>query len=128
MAQTRITRYRHTVTRIVNPVTSRIAGWAPGFGIVTFRGRKTGRTYRTPINVFPRDDTYLFVLTYGSDADWVKNVVAAGECDLHTRGHDVHLVEPDLVVDQTRRLAPLPVRAIGRLIGVTEFLTMRTAP
>jgi hypothetical protein len=78
--------------------------------------------------VFPREDgTYLFVLTYGSGADWVKNVVAAGACDLHTRGRDVHLVEPDVVVDPTRRLAPPPVRVIGRLIGVTEFLTMRAA-
>jgi hypothetical protein len=30
-----------------------------------FRGRKTGRTYHTPVNVFRRGDAYFFFLTHG---------------------------------------------------------------
>jgi deazaflavin-dependent oxidoreductase (nitroreductase family) len=125
--RTRLWGARHFVTRFVNPVTRLIAGWAPGFGIVAHTGRKTGRTYHTPINVFSRDDMYVFVLTYGSDAAWVRNVMAAGECVLRTHRHDVKLIEPDLIVDPTRRLAPAPVRFIGRLGRVDEFLTMNAA-
>jgi hypothetical protein len=38
----------------------------------------SGRTYSTPINVFRRGDDYYLFLTYGSDLQWVKNVLAAG--------------------------------------------------
>jgi hypothetical protein len=47
-------------------VTLRIAGCLPGFGILSHVGRKSGRTYRIPINVFQRCDYYYFALTYGS--------------------------------------------------------------
>ena len=102
-----------------------IAAWLPFFGVLTYRGRRTGRTYRTPINVFRRGDRYVFFLTYGSDVHWVKNVRAAGECSIRMLGREVRLVDPELIVDPTRRLVPLPVRIVGRLIGVTEFLQMR---
>jgi len=68
----------------------------------------------TPINVFRRDDEYIFVLTYGSDADWGKNVLAADGCWIRTRGHDVRLTQPEVIVDPTRRLVPAPIRFIER--------------
>lgn len=125
MTHTRIWRAHRFVTRFVNPITLRVSGWAPGFGILTYKGRKTGRTYRTPINVFRRDDKYVFVLTYGSDAQWIKNVLTIGECEFHTRGHDLQLVDPTLIVDPTLGPAPLPVRLLGRLVGAHEYVIMR---
>jgi deazaflavin-dependent oxidoreductase (nitroreductase family) len=124
---TRLSPLRHMVTRFVNPVTRTFAGRVPGFGIVTHRGLRTGRLYRTPINAFRDGDGYLFVLTYGSDAAWVRNVMAAGRCSLRTRGRDVPLAEPQLIVDPTRRLMPAPIRFVGRIDRVTEFLRMRVA-
>jgi deazaflavin-dependent oxidoreductase (nitroreductase family) len=122
---TRITRFRHMATRFVNPFTRLFAGRAPGFGILTYRGRRTGRTYHTPINVFSNNDEYVFALTYGSRAEWVKNVLAAGQCWIRVRGRDVKLTDPQLIVDPTRRLVPPPVRPILGLADVTEFLRMR---
>jgi deazaflavin-dependent oxidoreductase (nitroreductase family) len=118
-------RLRHFATRFVNPVTRLFAGRAPGFGILTYRGRTSGKMYNTPINVFRRGDDYIFVLTYGSDAEWVKNVLAAGRCGILTRGHNVTLTRPEVIVDPTRSLVPAPIRFIGRLGNVTEFLRMR---
>ena len=125
MTATRITRFRHVATRFVNPVMRLFASRVPGFGILTHRGRRTGRTYRTPINVFRRGDRYVFALTYGSDAEWVKNVLAAGGCSIRVRGRDVPLTDPELVVDPSRRLVPAPVRIVLRLDDVTEFVVMR---
>ncbi len=90
-------------------------------------GRKTGRRYRTPINVFKRGDEYLFALTYGSEVQWVKNILAAGGCDMRTRGRDVRLVDPEIFVDPSRGLMPLPVRVILGLNNVNEFMRMRAA-
>jgi hypothetical protein len=85
-------------------------------------------TYRTPINVFRRGDAYFFFLTYGSDAQWVKNVLAAGSCSLETRGRVVELVEPVLVNDPELRPAPPVVRFVERRIaGATEYLRMRAS-
>jgi len=126
--RTRMWRFRHIATRYVNPVTRRVAGKLPTFGVLTHLGRKTGRTYQTPINVFRRDDAYFFFLTYGSDAQWVKNVLAAGSCSLRTRGRVVELVEPELITDPELRPAPPLVRLVeGRIAGVTQYLRMRAA-
>ena len=127
MARTRMSFLRPFTTRLFNPLSRRVAGRLPLFGILSYVGRKSGRLYRTPLNVFKRGDGYVFALTYGSEVDWVKNVLAAGEADLRTRGRDVHLVEPELFVDPTRRLMPLPVRVVLRLNNVNEFLRMRQA-
>jgi deazaflavin-dependent oxidoreductase (nitroreductase family) len=121
-------RFRHVATRYVNPVTRHVARRLPTFGVLTHRGRKTGRAYRTPINVFRQGEQYYFFLTYGSDVQWVKNVIAAGSCSLETRGRVVRLVDPELITDPELRPAPTVVRFVeGRIAGVTQYLRMRAS-
>ena len=129
----RLHAIRPFTMRVVNPVTRRFAGRAPGFGLLTHVGRTSGRTYVTPLNVFRRGDRYLFALTYGlieantygSGVQWVRNVLAAGCCTLRTRGRDVRLVDPELIVDAKLTLLPLPVRLFLRPMRVTEILRLR---
>jgi deazaflavin-dependent oxidoreductase (nitroreductase family) len=120
-------RFKRLATRYVDPILRPIVGKLPTFGVVTHRGRKTGRLYHTPVNVFPRSDAYLFFLTYGSDVEWVKNVLASGSCALEVRGHVVDLIEPQLITDPELRPAPPLARFIERRIaGVTQYLRMRS--
>ncbi len=112
--------------RVTNHITRPLAHRLPGFGVVTHTGRKTGRTYRTPVNVFPAPDGYVMALTYGARAEWVRNVLAAGGCDLETRGHRTHLTAPEVVRDTGRGQVPVYVRGVLRILGVTEFLRLRT--
>lgn len=114
-----VARFNRVVT---NPVSSLVAGWLPSFGIVEHTGRRSGRGYRTPVNVFRTSDGYVIALTYGSDTDWVKNVQATGGCSLMARGHRVQLGNPRVVRDESRRDVPAVVRPMLGLIGVTEFL------
>lgn len=118
---------RPFTTAVVNRITRLFAGRLPGFAIVDYRGRKSGKAYRTPMNVFRDGEDYVFALTYGSEVQWVKNVIAAGVCDLEIGGKTVHLTDPELFVDPSRHLMPLPVRFLLRLMHVTEFLRMRPA-
>ena len=113
--------------RFTNRVTRKFAGWMPGFAIVTHTGRRSGRTYRTPVNVFRHGDRYLFALTYGAESDWVRNVLAAGRCQIETRRRTVELVAPERFTDPTARLIPVPARWILGLFSVTEFLAMHNA-
>ena len=128
MPRTRLQGMRAFTMRFVNPITRLVAGWLPGFGLLTYRGRKSGKAYRTPMNVFRQGDEFVFALTYGADVQWVKNILAAGECGLRTRGHELRLVEPRLYADPARRDMPFPVRQFVGPLRVTEFLRMRIAP
>jgi deazaflavin-dependent oxidoreductase (nitroreductase family) len=108
--------------RVTNRVTGRFAGRLPGFAIVVHTGRRSGTTYRTPVNVFRRGRTYRFALTYGDSAQWVRNVLAAGHCTIETQGRTVHLASPVVVEDPSRSWAPVPVRLILGLIDAHQYL------
>ena len=111
----------------LNLVTRRVAPWMPGLGVVVHRGRRSGRMYQTPVNVFASSDGYVFALTYGPDTDWVKNVLAAGGCELRTRGRTVRVTAPRLFHDEARPgIRPLE-RQVLRAIGVADFLSVKTA-
>lgn len=125
MVPTPRTRFlRPFTTRVINPITRLVAGRLPGFAIVVNVGRKSGRVHRAPVNVFRRGDEYVFALTYGSDVNWVGNVLAAGGCELEVNGRKVRLTDPRIVVDPGRRLMPFPVRQFLGLMRVSEFLIM----
>jgi deazaflavin-dependent oxidoreductase (nitroreductase family) len=107
-----------------NRVSRHVAAWLPGFGVVVHRGRRSGRTYRTPVNVFRADGGFLIALTYGADSDWVKNVVAAGEAELLTRRRRVRVTAPRVYHDESRRgTRPIERQAL-RLLGVADFLSL----
>ena len=116
------------VNRVTNRVAGHVAGRLPGFGIVQHRGRRSGRPYRTPINVFRVSGGYVAALTYGTDTDWVKNVLAAGGCELEVRRRRVRLTDPRVVHDETRHDMPLGVRRLLAVLGVTDFLYLAVAP
>lgn len=119
---------RPFTTHVFNPFSRLFVRWLPGFGILDYRGRKSGKAYRTPMNAFRRGNEWVFALTYGSDVEWVKNVLAAGEATLETRRRTIRLVDPELFVDPERRLMPFGIRQVLALLRVTEFLRMRVAP
>jgi deazaflavin-dependent oxidoreductase (nitroreductase family) len=114
-----------TVNRYVtNRVLGGPANRLPGFGVVHHVGRRSGRHYRTPVNVFRTPGGYVFALTYGSSAEWVRNVLAAGGCELVTRGRRVRLTSPRLYRDERRSAMPAHVRMVLGLVGVSEFLEL----
>ena len=71
---------------VTNRISSRFAPRLPGFGIVTHVGRKSGRVYRTPVNVFRAPNGFLIALTYGRESEWVKNALAAASLRLAACG------------------------------------------
>ncbi len=111
----------------LNRVIRHVAPYVPGLGVVVHAGRRSGRVYRTPVNVFAKHGVYTFALTYGADSDWVRNVRAAGSCTLRTRGRDVQLTNPRLVHDETRAAIRLPERLFLRAFGVADFLVLDRA-
>jgi deazaflavin-dependent oxidoreductase (nitroreductase family) len=110
--------------RVTNRLTRPVARLLPGFGVVEHTGRRSGRRYRTPVNVFRQGDAYVVALTYGRESEWVRNVLARGGCELVTRGRRHALTAPTVVHDENRRLVPAPLRPILRLLRVADFLRL----
>jgi deazaflavin-dependent oxidoreductase (nitroreductase family) len=111
----------------LNRLTRHVAPWMPGFGVVVHRGRRSGRRYQTPVNVFPAGAGYIVALTYGPDTDWVKNVMAAGGCELRTRGKAVQLGSPRLFHDESRSGIRPVERQVLRALNVADFLSLTPA-
>ena len=110
--------------RFWNPLFLRVASRLPWFAIVSHVGRKSGRAYRTPVNAFRAGGGYIIGLTYGPESDWVQNVLAAGSCELLTRGRRVRLSAPRIETDSSIRWAPLPVRFVLRLVGAPQYMRL----
>jgi deazaflavin-dependent oxidoreductase (nitroreductase family) len=110
--------------RYTNRFTRHIASWAPGFALLDHVGRRSGRLYETPVNVFRAEDRYVFALTYG-DSEWVRNVLAASRCVIRTRRRRIDLAEPERFRDPTRHLVPIPARWILNVVDVDDFVSLR---
>jgi deazaflavin-dependent oxidoreductase (nitroreductase family) len=126
-------RIAHFNRRVTNRITRPLAPWLPGFGLVVHVGRRSQREYRTPVNVFHDRGGYVIALTYGQDADWVKNVLAAGRCTLITRDRQLELTAPRILHDEGRGGggrgggAPGGGRGVGRTAspGCRRFPVLR---
>ena len=63
-------------------------------------GRRSGRTFHTPMDAFPTDTGYVCVVRYGQDSDWVRNTMAAGGARLRVDGDELELTSPRLVSEE----------------------------
>jgi len=119
-----VARFNRIVT---NPVQRRWAGRLPGMAIVEHVGRRTGRTYRTPVNAFRRPGGFTLPVNYGTGSDWVRNLQAAGGGHLVYRGQRIAVSDPTLVAgpDAFADL-PRPVALALRRIGASGTLRVTT--
>ena len=84
-------------SRITNPLTLKLGLWAPTLGSLEHIGRKSGKRYRTPLNIFDTDDGYVILIGYGTESHWVKNVLAGGPATIHKHGKTVQVGNPRMV-------------------------------
>lgn len=101
-----------------------LAGHGP-FVELEHVGRRSGRTYRIPLNAFRHGDLVTLALTYGPRVDWYRNVVAAGGCRVRMRGRWLTLGAPRrLGTDEGMSRMPWPARPILHAARVTEFVEL----
>lgn len=121
-------RWLWLVKNTLNRVTSRAARSGRGpFSLVRHVGRRSGRTYETPIIAAPAADGFVVELTYGDTVNWYRNIVHAGGCELVVKGrtHRVVAIEP-YPEEQGRTAFPAPARVALRLMRRHEYRLLRT--
>jgi deazaflavin-dependent oxidoreductase (nitroreductase family) len=107
--------------KYMNPVMRRAARYLPTFAVLKHRARRSGTAYETVVNAYRKGNVLAILLGHGK-TDWVKNVLAAGEADLHLQGQDVHITNPRVLPAGTDgqtlpRIARLGVRRMGVLVA-----------
>ncbi len=109
---------------LTNPRVMRTAGTdATRTSVIHHIGRKSGRTYETPVDTIAATTGFLIALPYGSRADWVRNVLAAGSATVTTRGERVDVDRPTIVAtaDVAGQIPAKTLRTL-RLFGVSQCL------
>jgi deazaflavin-dependent oxidoreductase (nitroreductase family) len=98
------------------------------YGVVHHRGRRSGRTYMTPVVVRPTAGGFVIPLAFGERADWFQNVRAAGGSKIRWNG-TTYLVVDAVVIDwPTARSAFSPLeRIVAPLVGITRYVRVRRA-
>ena len=104
--------------KYMNPVVEKAARYLPGFALIRHRGRKSGAKYETVVNAYRKGNVLAVMLGHGK-TDWVKNVLAAGEADVHLFRRDVHITNPRVVPAGTDDpTLPWIARRATRTVGV----------
>jgi hypothetical protein len=97
------------------------AGSIPPFAIVNHRGRKSSRSYRTPILGFPTMTGFIFALTYGRNVDWVKNLIASDGGILEYKGEETPICEIQICkMDDVKEIFPYWIRLSLSIISIED--------
>lgn len=123
-----LNRASRAIGRSTAPITRQIAGRRlfPLYAVVRHRGRRSGRDYATPVAIRASANAFTIPVPWGEHTQWVRNVVAAGDCTIRWRGADHAATEPTLIGPAEAAPAFSPwQRAIMRAAGIRSFLRLR---
>ena len=116
---------RKFTKRIYNPIIKKFAGHRV-YALVKHVGRRSGKQYATPVVVEQTPDGFVIPLAYSQDADWCRNVLAAGHFSLQHRGITYQVESPKIVEAKTALVAfPIVMQLLFRLFRVDQFLHVR---
>lgn len=109
--------------KVTNRVLGRIPERISPFVTLHHVGRSSGRAYAVPLAGFMIPGGVLLTPTYGPEADWVRNILAAVEFSLERRGQTYTFGDARLV-GRSEAWPHLPgfVRLAMRILGVHSFV------
>jgi deazaflavin-dependent oxidoreductase (nitroreductase family) len=115
--------------KVMNPMQMRTAGTPGAYAsIVRHRGRISGTEYETPVGVVADGEAFLVALPYGSRAQWLRNVLAAGSATLVHEGATYRVDRPELIAMATvADRFPASDRRGFRWLSVEDCLRLRNA-
>lgn len=109
---------------LLNPLMLRLAGQKYWYAsVVRHIGRRSGKLYSTPIVADRVGDHLIIPLPYGTQVDWVRNVMTAGEATVVHKGKTYRVTDPELI-DSTQALPMLPRdrRRTFETVSIGHFL------
>lgn len=115
---------------VTNPVMMRFAGRRHWYAaVICHTGRRSGKSYATPVVAEKVEGGFVIPLPYGTEVDWLRNVVHAGRATIRFQGLTFDVVEPGIIDAEAAepRLSPERRRSFRRL-RIGKYLELRLAP
>ena len=120
------------MTKMLNPLIVKLAG-RRHFGMaaqIRHVGRRSGRTYTTPVSARRSGDIVAIALTFGNQSDWSRNVRSAGGGTIRIKGEDYDITQPQVMSRQEAKplvqaaFSPMD-RAGFRMLGIKQVMILR---
>lgn len=114
---------------VLNPMMMQLAGrnyWYAG--VIRHTGRRSGKSYATPVVVDRVADGFILPLPYGTGVDWLRNLLVAGTATVTVGGQTYDVVAPEML-DATAALPQLSERRRRTFarFGIENFVKVRVA-
>jgi deazaflavin-dependent oxidoreductase (nitroreductase family) len=116
-------------SRAMKPYILKTAGTkGNAISVVRHVGRNSGRSYETPVTAAPIADGFVVALPYGTNTDWLQNVLEAGSAELVNDGTTYRVDRPEVVPlnEITKEFSPNDQRA-HRWFAVEDGLRVHRA-
>jgi len=116
---------KHSLNRLTGRMARR---GSEHFSMVRTVGRKSGKTFETPIIVQPIEGGFVCELTYGPEVNWYRNLVAANGGEIVRHGVTTKIVglEPVTTSEGIAAFTPLQQRAL-KALKRTHFVKLIAA-
>ncbi len=120
-------RVRQFNKRYLNPAALQLARHRRMYYAVLHHvGRRSGRTYATPIVVRRTPDGFVIPLPYGADTDWCRNLLAARHGTIEWHGVEVPVGQPVVIDAATARsLLPRCDARVWDVFGIKQYLRLK---
>ena len=113
---------------VINPVMLRFSGRSGHSAVVHHLGRRSGSRYATPVIAHRSQQSVIIPLPYGTDVDWLRNLLAAGQAVVDLEGHSLGVHEPTVVdIDDVVDVLPVSMVRTVRFNGAREALRLRVS-
>lgn len=114
---------------VLNPAMLSVAGRRHWYAAaLRHTGRRTGRSYTTPVVAERTPGGVIIPLPYGTEVDWLRNARAAGRATVTVRGECFDIVDPHVIDAATAstQLSARRRRAFQRF-GIDHFAAFTAA-
>ncbi len=121
-------RQMATLSRLLNPLNMPLARRLPPLAVLQHRGRRTGRSYDTPVQAYHTPDGWVVGLAYDHNSAWVLNLLAAGGGEMTRAGRRYRITQPRRVGREVYEHIPVWAALQMRVVGIDEFLQFDATP
>jgi deazaflavin-dependent oxidoreductase (nitroreductase family) len=114
--------------RLLNPVALPLTRRVPPLAVLHHRGRRSGRSYETPVQAYSTCDGWLVGLAYDHNAPFALNLLAANGGEMTRAGRRYRISQPRRVGREALKTLPALAALQMRMVGIDEFLQFDAAP
>jgi len=116
------------VSRRLNPLVLPLTRRVPPLAVLHHRGRRSGRSFDTPVQAYHTRDGWLVGLAYNINAPFALNLLAADGGEMTRAGRRYRISKPRRVGREALKTLPALAALQMRVVGIDEFLQFDATP